>query len=133
MDRISKETRSRNMARILSKNTSPEKNLRHALWSAGLRYRIHYDKNKIDVAFPSKKIAVFVDGCFWHMCPKHFRFPKSNKKYWYHKLETNARRDKIRSRLLRKEGWQVIRIWEHEIAENIDGCVKQITKCKNSN
>lgn len=126
MDKISKEDRSKNMSRISSKNTKPEKNLRRALWSAKLRYRIHYGKDKIDIAFPSKRIAVFVDGCFWHMCKKHSRLPKSNEAYWHPKLKTNVKRDRIKDKLLKKEGWSVIRIWEHDIADNVDRCVARI-------
>ena len=69
VDKISKEKRSKIMSAIRSKDTKPELSLRRALWAQGLRYRIHYGKEKIDIAFPSKKVAVFVDGCFWHRCP----------------------------------------------------------------
>jgi DNA mismatch endonuclease (patch repair protein) len=126
MDRISKEARSRNMSRILSKNTTPEKKLRKALWSNGLRYRIHYGKEKIDIAFPSKKIAVFVDGCFWHMCPLHYRLPKSNTGYWHPKLKANVKRDRIKEKLLKKAGWKVFRFWEHDVVRNIDSCIERI-------
>ena len=94
VDRISKEKRSKIMSAIRSKNTKPEIILRKAFWKKVLRFRVQYGKEKIDIAFPSKKIAVFVDGCFWHLCPLHSHFPKSNKEYWLPKLNE----DKISER-----------------------------------
>jgi DNA mismatch endonuclease, patch repair protein len=72
---------------------------------------------KPDFIFPKKKIAVFVDGCFWHGCPKHSTSPKNNREFWEKKLGSNKNRDKLVNRELRKEGWGVIRIWEHELKE----------------
>jgi DNA mismatch endonuclease (patch repair protein) len=91
--------------------------LRKALFGKGYRYRKHYGEHKIDIAFPSRKIAIFVDGCFWHMCPKHGKLPKSNKRYWIPKLRGNVERDKKINAHLKKMGWTVIRVWEHEIKQ----------------
>jgi len=110
-DKFSKETRSKIMRAIKSTHTKPEIVLRKALFAAGYRYRLHYGKEKIDIAFPSRKIAIFVDGCFWHMCPKHGHIPKSNKKYWG----------------LKKAGWGVIHVWEHEL-ENLEKAFRRIFK-----
>ena len=72
---------------------------------------------KPDFVFPKRKIALFVDGCFWHMCPKHFNMPRNNGAFWEKKLKGNRDRDKFVTRNLRREGWKVIRVWEHELAK----------------
>lgn len=115
MDRFTPEKRSVIMSKIKGKNTGPELILRHALWASGLRYRKHYGPCKIDIAFPGKKVAVFVDGCFWHGCPEHGTSPSSNQAYWAPKLERNKQRDREQTARLEGEGWTVIRIWEHEL------------------
>jgi DNA mismatch endonuclease (patch repair protein) len=116
------------MAAIHSKNTKPEVILRKALWARGLRFRIHYGNEKIDIAFPNKKVAIFVDGCFWHGCPIHSHLPKSNQEYWYPKLKKNIERDKLKNKHLEKEGWLVMHFWEHEINESL----KNIEKIKSA-
>ena len=103
----------------------PEIVLRKALWNKGLRYRLHYGKEKIDIAFPSKKLAVFVDGCFWHQCPQHSHLPKSNRSYWLPKLGKNAKRARSKDRRLLHEGWKVVHVWEHEL-EDISGIMKKL-------
>jgi DNA mismatch endonuclease (patch repair protein) len=126
-DKFSKEVRSRIMSRIRGKHTKPELKLRRALWARGHRYRLHYGRQGIDIALVGKKVAIFVDGCFWHGCPKHYRPPKSNKAYWGPKIETNRRTDRRKNRELRKRGWRVVRIWEHEL-KNIDKCVAKVER-----
>ena len=116
-DRISKEKRSKIMSAIRSENTQPEIILRKVLWAKGLRFRKYYGREKIDIAFPSKKLAIFVDGCFWHGCPLHSHVPKSNKEYWLPKLKRNIARDLAKNERLRNEGWQILRVWEHELTE----------------
>jgi len=113
------------MSAIRSKNTKPEVTLRKALWSHGLRYRIHYGKEKVDIAFPSQKLAIFVDGCFWHGCPIHSHLPKSHKSYWHPKLKKNKERDDAKKRRLADEGWKILRVWEHEI-EDLNGVLARI-------
>jgi DNA mismatch endonuclease, patch repair protein len=115
VDKISKEKRSELMSTIHSKDTKPEVKLRKALFAKACRYRIHYGVNKIDVAFPRKKVAVFVDGCFWHGCPIHAHLPKTNEEYWIPKLTKNKIRDKETTYRLENEGWIVLRFWEHEL------------------
>jgi DNA mismatch endonuclease (patch repair protein) len=105
------------MSAIRSKNTMPEVVLRKALWAKGLRYRIHYGNEKIDLAFPSKKLAILVDGCFWHSCPIHSHIPQSNVGYWLPKLKKNLERDKAKNERLANNGWKVMRFWEHDIAD----------------
>ncbi len=115
MDNLTKEKRSKVMAAIHSKDTVPEVTLRKALWQRGLRFRIQYGKNKIDIAFPKKKVAIFVDGCFWHGCPLHSHKIGTNEAYWQPKLEKNKTRDKSKTDELEAEGWVVLRFWEHEL------------------
>lgn len=115
VDRVSKQKRSKIMSAIRSKNTHPEIVLRKALWEKGMRFRVQYGKEKIDIAFPSKKLAVFVDGCFWHGCSIHSHIPKSNKEYWLPKLEKNIERAKAKDERLQKEGWKILHVWEHEL------------------
>jgi DNA mismatch endonuclease (patch repair protein) len=127
-DKFSKAVRSKIMSKIKQRDTKPEIALRKALSKEGYRYRLHYGNPKIDIAFVSKKVAVFVDGCFWHMCPKHSHFPKSNRKFWVPKLKRNKARDKKTNKVLAKMGWKVIRIWEHDIHVNTLRCVKRIIR-----
>lgn len=70
---------------------------------------------KPDFVFPKLKIALFVDGCFWHGCPKHSNIPRNNREFWANKLQKNKDRDRFVSRELKKEGWKVVRVWEHEL------------------
>jgi len=126
-----KETRSRVMSRIRSKQTRPEIALRKCLWRRGWRgYRINVKElpGKPDIVFNSRKIAIFVDGCFWHKCPKCFVEPKSNRDYWLPKIERNVARDRIADEQLQQTGWEVIRIWEHDVKEDLEGCVEKIIK-----
>ena len=73
---------------------------------------------KPDFVFLKQKVALFVDGCFWHVCPKHSNMPKNNQEFWREKLYKNKNRDKFVTRELRKMGWKVIRVWEHELASS---------------
>ncbi len=125
VDTISKEKRSKIMSAIRSKNTTPEVALRRALWAKGFRFSIQYGKEKIDIAFPKRKIAIFVDGCFWHRCPIHGHLPKSNKEYWIPKLNKNKLRDIETTLRLENKGWIVMRIWEHEL-ENREAVLERI-------
>jgi len=116
-DVLTREQRSYNMSMIRAKNTKPEIILRKLIFASGLRgYRLHYElMGKPDIVFPKRKIAVFIDGCFWHKCPKCFIKPATNRKFWKEKIESNVKRDKAVNAGLRKKGWKVLRIWEHEL------------------
>jgi len=81
---------------------------------------------KPDFLFRRNRLALFVDGCFWHGCPRCYRRPKSNRKFWDAKIARNRERDRHVSRELRRLGWRVIRIWEHELARRGDACVRRI-------
>lgn len=112
-------TRSEIMRRVRSKgNRSTEVRLRYLLVRSGIRgWRMHGDElvGKPDFVFDEKKLAAFVDGCFWHGCPKCYRRPKSSTSYWDQKVSTNIQRDKVKGNNLRKLNWKVLRIWEHEL------------------
>ena len=81
---------------------------------------------KPDFAFRRERLAIFVDGCFWHGCPKHCKLPSGNRMFWEKKLSTNRERDRRVNRELRKLGWRVIRIWEHDLARRGDRCIGKI-------
>ena len=92
-------------------------------------WRRHLDVfGKPDFAFRKKRLAVFVDGCFWHGCPRCYRRPESNRKFWDTKIARNRERDRQVSRELRRLGWRVIRIWEHALAKRGDVCVRRIQR-----
>jgi DNA mismatch endonuclease (patch repair protein) len=101
----------------ISKNSKDEIIIRKILWKKGMRYRIHYGPYKIDIAFPRKKIAIFYDSCFWHSCPSHGKIPENNNMFWKNKLYKNWERDRQVDGELKKLGWTVIRIWEHDLKE----------------
>lgn len=115
MDTVPKEIRSKIMASVHSEgNRTTEIVFGRLLWAAGLRgYRKHWPiAGKPDFAWPGRKIAVFVDGCFWHGCAKCRSLPTSNVEFWKNKIERNQKRDRRITRLLRRQGWKVARIWE---------------------
>ena len=115
------------MSSIPSKNTKPEIILANALKAKGLKFEKHYGREKIDVAFPSEKVAVFIDGCFWHMCPIHSHEIRTNQTYWHQKLEKNKARDEAKTKELKEQGWVVLRFWEHELTD-VNRVVKQIER-----
>ena len=100
-------------------DTGPELKLRSLVHKAGLRYAIdvrpeHEINRRADMVFRSAKVAVFVNGCFWHGCPKHYVLPKTNKQFWSDKVKRNKERDEETKTLLRRRGWKVMILWEHE-------------------
>jgi len=111
-DKLTKEQRSFCMSKIKGKNTKPE--LIYKSKNLNLKYQPKIFGNP-DFADFKNKTAIFIDGCFWHKCPRHFVEPKSNKKYWIPKLEKNYLRDKEISLAYENSGWKIIRIWEHEL------------------
>jgi DNA mismatch endonuclease, patch repair protein len=132
MDRISQSQRSWNMSQIKRENTKPELKLRKALWNKGLRYRLKIKVfGKPDIIFKKYKVAVFVDGCFWHKCPEHFSYPKSNQEFWKVKINKNVIRDKKVNEELRNLGWTVLRFWEHELNDDLCEVVNKIIRAVN--
>lgn len=100
------------------RDTPCELAVRSAVHQLGLRFRVDWrlpgTRRRADLAFASAKVAVFIDGCFWHACPKHATWPKANARWWRDKIETNVRRDRDTDSMLKKSGWKVLRFWEHE-------------------
>jgi DNA mismatch endonuclease (patch repair protein) len=117
-DWLTREQRSRNMASIRSKdNAATERVLLKLLRDARISgWRRHLDlPGKPDFVFPLSRLAIFIDGCFWHGCPRCYRLPGDNRPYWKRKLLSNRLRDRTRTRELRSGNWRVLRIWEHSL------------------
>ena len=116
MDKVDAETRSRIMASVRSKNTKPEMRVRKTAHRIGYRYRLHRKDlpGKPDLVFPSRRIALFVHGCFWHghPCKRGDRMPATNVDYWREKIARNQRRDTANRLLLRELGWTPVVVWE---------------------
>jgi DNA mismatch endonuclease (patch repair protein) len=121
------------MSRLGQRDTKPEMQIRSELHRRGLRFRLQrqleFDRRRrIDIAFPRERVAVFIDGCFWHSCPEHATWPRANADFWRAKLHRNVERDRDTDRRLTELGWQVVRVWEHEdptsAAERIDAAVR---------
>jgi len=107
------------------RDTALELSYRRALFGMGLRYRVDHRipplRRRTDIAFTRWRVAVFLDGCFWHSCPIHASLPKSNREWWREKLEANVVRDRHTDSTLTARGWSVVRIWEHEpVSEGIE-------------
>lgn len=121
------------MSRQATRNTLAERLLRTELHRRGLRYRLHQRpdpafRRTADIVFSRAKVAVFVDGCFWHRCPDHATFPQTNDDWWEAKLQRNVDRDAETVARLSQAGWRVVRVWEHEdpveAAEHIEQLVR---------
>ena len=125
--------RSKIMKSIRSSQTKPELNLRKALSTVGIRYRMNVKKLKgsPDIVIKKSKVAIFVDGEFWHgyKWDEKRKKIKSNRKFWIPKIERNMQRDKEVNRELKKQGWKVIRIWEHQIKKDLNKSIQRIISC----
>jgi DNA mismatch endonuclease (patch repair protein) len=107
------------MAKVRRKSTGAEVAVRRELYRRGLRYRVDFEVLKkprrvADIASPGRRIAVFIDGCFWHGCPDHATWPKQNAEFWRQKIEANRLRDADTNSRLLESGWTVLRFWEHQ-------------------
>lgn len=128
MDNLTKEQRKKNMQHIRSRDTEPERKVMTEL----RRRKIYFAKyagtiiGKPDIVFRRKKVAVFIDSDFWHGHPKRGVLPKSNRKYWLEKLRQNQARDQLVNRELKRQGWKVIRIWEHDVEHRFEKCLRKI-------
>jgi DNA mismatch endonuclease (patch repair protein) len=110
---------SKRMSRTAQRDNPRERCLRSELHRRGLRFRLHRkliegSRRTVDIAFPTQRVAIFLYGCFWHGCPMHGTWPKTNADWWREKIETNVRRDRDTNLRLKRAGWKVIRVWEHE-------------------
>ena len=129
MDNRTKQQRSDCMSKIKSKDTTIELLVRKELFRRGLRYRINYKKlpGKPDIVFVSKRVVIFINGCFWHGhgC-KLTKQPKTNSAFWIEKITKNKKRDTENLKKLKSLGWSVIVLWECKIKENFSLCVKRV-------
>ncbi|WP_047795759.1 very short patch repair endonuclease [Exiguobacterium sp. JLM-2] len=120
--------RSNNMRAIRGKDTKMEIKVRHALWQKGYRFRKN-DRTLYgspDISIKKYKLVVFLDSCFWHGCPVHFKLPKINSDFWEQKIRRNTERDAEVTRHYVEEGWTILRFWEHEVKDNINEVVDNI-------
>jgi DNA mismatch endonuclease (patch repair protein) len=121
----------RRMQRVRQKNTLAEAVLRRELHARGLRYRIHVPvltkpRRVADVALNGLRVAIFVDGCFWHGCPLHATWPKRNAEFWRAKILANQERDRDTDERLHSQGWMVVRVWAHEPPDQAAGRIAKI-------
>ncbi|MBQ0867865.1 very short patch repair endonuclease [Streptomyces smyrnaeus] len=124
----SSAARRRNMQAIRSRDTTPERRIRQLVHARGARYRVSARplpdlRRTADMVFRSAKIAVFIDGCYWHGCAEHYVPPKTNSGYWSDKVARNIARDRDTDQKLKEAGWLVLRFWEHE---DSDACADKI-------
>ncbi|MCP4602198.1 MAG: very short patch repair endonuclease [Proteobacteria bacterium] len=134
----SSEAARNRMKAARQRDTAAEMALRSALHRRGLRYRVDVSplkgiRRRADVVFRPVKVAIFVDGCFWHGCPIHGTWPKANAEFWRKKIERNKKRDADTDRQLRGAGWKVIRVWEHEDPEEAAENISQIIRDRRAN
>lgn len=115
------------MSRNRGRDTNPEVALRKLCFALGLRYVLGSTlTGKPDFVFPRSRVAVFVDGCFWHGCPKHYQAPASRSEFWRQKIERNKARDALVNAKLAEEGWTVVRVWEHTVRADVQGAVSRV-------
>lgn len=123
------------MARVSTRDTGPELALRRELHRRGLRYRVDIRpvrgvRSRADLVFGPARVAVYVDGCFWHGCPDHGVLPKSNREWWRAKLEANLLRDRATDATLQRLGWAVARVWEHEDPADAADRVERLVRAR---
>lgn len=125
-DTHTKAQRARNM-RAIKSQSNLENKVSIALWKKGFRFRKNSKLfGKPDVAIKKYKVVIFIDSCFWHVCPEHGNMPKSNQDYWMKKLSRNQERDREVNNYYIQNGWQILRIWEHELKADFDATVDKI-------
>jgi len=129
-DDRSRAQRSETMRRVRGKDTSEERMLRRELHRRGLRYRLHAPDlpGKPDIVFRRARVAVFVDGAFWHGHPERCRLPATNREYWARKIERNAARDARVRRELAQMGWRVVRLWDFEVRGSVRRCGARVER-----
>lgn len=120
------------MQRQPTRDTAPETALRRSLRARGIRYRLHHPglPGRPDVALPASRLAVFVDGCFWHACALHCRPPRNNAGWWAEKLAANTARDRRKDRELADLGWLAVHVWEHEDPEEASNRIADLHRTR---
>jgi len=120
------------MSRIKGKDTKAEMMFRKELFRKGYRYSLNHRFKELnfkpDIVMVSNRTCIFVDGCFWHGCKRCYKKPKSNKAYWSKKIRENMLRDTRQNKYLKQKNWKVIRIWEHEIVNNLDKVMDKVIR-----
>lgn len=134
MDTFSKDERSKIMRTVKSKKTSLESSVTKELWKRGVRYRTNVLDlfGKPDIAIKKYKVVVFIDSCFFHGCPLHCRIPKSNEGYWIGKIQRNIERDLLVTHYYKSIGWNVNRIWEHELKDDFHTTIQSLIEFINA-
>ena len=130
VDNLTKEQRRKNMQNIRSVGTKPELSIMHEFKKRKIYFASHVASitGKPDIVFRRKKVAVFIDSDFWHGHHRRCIMPQTNIEYWSQKIERNRRRDKEVNRILKKDGWGVIRLWEYDVKNSFDKCINIILK-----
>lgn len=126
--KASSEAARKTMQGNSGKDTSIELKVRKRLWADGYRFRKNNRQllGTPDISFPKQKIVVFLDSCYWHGCPIHFKEPKTNSKFWSQKIKRNRERDEEYSRHYIEEGWTLLRFWEHEVRDEFERIIQTI-------
>lgn len=124
---LTDEQRSRNM-RAIKSQSALENMVSKALWKNGIRFRKNNKDlfGKPDISIKKYKIVIFIDSCFWHVCPIHGNWPKTNKEFWEEKLKKNVIRDIEVTKFYRKNGWHIIRVWEHDLKEDFNKKINEL-------
>jgi DNA mismatch endonuclease, patch repair protein len=116
------------------RDTPCELAVRSAVHAMGLRFKVDWPlpgtRRRADLAFVGAKVVVFVDGCFWHGCPEHATWPRANASWWREKIEGNMRRDRHTDALLERQGWRVLRFWEHEDSERVARAINRVVRTR---
>lgn len=130
MDNLTREQRRKNMQHIRSEGTEPERKVMQELTRRRIYFAAHVKSlpGRPDIVFRRRKIVIMIDSDFWHGHPKRFPMPLSNQEYWRKKIEGNRSRDKYVNQELRRQGWNVIRIWEYDVKHNFDKVIRRILR-----
>ena len=128
MDRHTKEQRHKNMQAVKGKNTKLENNVMTYLWQHGYRFRKNVKdlEGKPDVAINKYKLVIFIDSCFWHTCPIHYKSPATNVEFWENKISGNQKRDNQITEYYKSKKWNIIRIWEHELKDDFEKTMQKV-------
>ena len=128
MDRLTKQQRSQNMKAVKSKGTKLEERVNKELWNRGFRFRKNNGKlyGKPDISIIKYKVVIFIDSCFWHGCLLHASMPQTNQEFWINKIERNKQRDKEVTEYYKEKGWNILRIWEHDLKSDFAGTVDYV-------
>lgn len=128
MDKHTKEQRHKNMQAVKGKNTKLENKVMTYLWQQGYRFRKNVKdlEGKPDIAIKKYKLVIFIDSCFWHKCPVHYKAPATNVEFWKNKISGNFNRDLIVTQYYKSKKWNILRIWEHELKDDFEKTMQKI-------